>query len=53
MLTKNINCPRCGKPVLRKILKLTEGKCNNCGYLFANSLTKFISNGNNGSNGSE
>jgi len=38
-----IKCPRCKRLIPKRILKLTDGRCNNCGYLLANSLKTFTS----------
>jgi len=43
---KNMKCPKCKKPIPYKTLKLTEGRCNHCGYLIATSILKFANNGN-------
>jgi len=40
----HIKCPKCEKQVKKKILKLTNGRCNNCGYMLAGSLSKFTFN---------
>jgi DNA-directed RNA polymerase subunit RPC12/RpoP len=32
MLTKNIKCPKCKKPILRERIKATGGKCPFCDY---------------------
>lgn len=43
MSLANIKCPRCKKQVLKRILKMTNGKCNSCGFILASSLTTFTS----------
>jgi uncharacterized Zn finger protein len=40
--TEKLKCPRCGRLVLKKIVKATNGKCNNCGYFLASSITDFV-----------
>jgi ssDNA-binding Zn-finger/Zn-ribbon topoisomerase 1 len=40
----HIKCPKCEKQVKKKILKLTNGRCNNCGYMLAGSLSRFAFN---------
>ncbi|MEM5794420.1 MAG: hypothetical protein QXS48_00725 [Candidatus Aenigmatarchaeota archaeon] len=43
---KNLKCPKCKKPIPYRTLKLTEGRCNHCGYIIASSILKFANNGN-------
>ncbi len=38
-----IKCPRCGTKILKIVVKVTQGKCNNCGYMIAGSLSNFSS----------
>lgn len=38
-----VKCPGCNKFVLKKIIFATHGKCNNCGYTIAGSITSFLS----------
>ena len=38
-----VKCPKCGKQVLKKILKITRGKCNSCGFTLSGSMTRFSS----------
>jgi|GEM_PF-2237765 uncharacterized Zn finger protein len=37
-----IKCPRCKAKIPKQILQKTGGKCNNCGYLIASSVEKFL-----------
>jgi uncharacterized Zn finger protein len=37
-----IKCPRCKVKIPKYILQKTGGRCNNCGYLIANSVEKFL-----------
>jgi hypothetical protein len=39
---EKIKCPSCGKHVMKKVLLVTEGKCNNCGYHIAGSISSFV-----------
>ena len=41
--TSKLKCPRCGRQVLKKVMLVTSGKCNNCGYKIAGAITNFIS----------
>lgn len=43
MSVTKVKCPKCNRQILKRVLKITHGKCNNCGFLLANSLTKFVS----------
>lgn len=43
MSLANVKCPKCKKQVPKRVLKLTHGKCNNCGFMLASSLTRFTS----------
>jgi uncharacterized Zn finger protein len=45
-LPTKIKCPKCSRLIPKHIVKNTNGKCNNCGYLLANSITLFLPNGN-------
>jgi len=37
-----VKCPKCGKLIPKRILLLTNGKCNNCGYQIASPMTIFF-----------
>ena len=41
MSLANVKCPKCKKQVPKRVLKLTHGKCNSCGFMLASSLTRF------------
>ena len=43
MSLMNIKCPKCGKTMKKRILKITNGRCNNCNFLLSGSLTRFSS----------
>ncbi|MFH0711073.1 MAG: hypothetical protein V1944_00685 [Candidatus Aenigmatarchaeota archaeon] len=43
MSIAKIKCPECGKQIQKKVLKITHGKCSNCGFSLASSLAKFSS----------
>lgn len=36
-----LKCPKCNRHVLKQIILMTHGKCNNCGYKIAGALTTF------------
>lgn len=41
--TSKIKCPRCSKQILKRVMLVTHGKCNNCGYVIAGAITSFVS----------
>lgn len=43
MALSSIKCPKCGKRITKKVLKITHGRCNNCNFLLVESLAKFTS----------
>lgn len=43
MSIAKVKCPKCGKIILKKELKLTHGKCSKCGFVLSSSLTRFSS----------
>ncbi|MEM5781832.1 MAG: hypothetical protein QXD43_01380 [Candidatus Aenigmatarchaeota archaeon] len=43
MVISSIKCPKCGKRITKKVLKITHGRCNNCNFLLVESLAKFTS----------
>ena len=44
LLNSKLKCPRCGAIISKDTLKLTNGKCNYCGYLIVSPLKIFIKN---------
>ena len=38
-----VKCPRCNKHILKRVMLMTQGKCNNCGYKIAGAITSFVS----------
>ncbi|HLC39323.1 MAG TPA: hypothetical protein VJJ76_00380 [archaeon] len=43
MSLMNVKCPKCGKTMKKRLLKITHGRCSSCNYLLASSLTRFSS----------
>ena len=41
--TSKLKCPRCNKHILKRVMLMTKGKCNNCGYKIAGAITSFVS----------
>lgn len=39
--SSNIKCPKCNRQVPKRTIMVTEGKCNNCGYRIAGTITRF------------
>ncbi|MDI6798758.1 MAG: hypothetical protein QMD12_02060 [Candidatus Aenigmarchaeota archaeon] len=38
-----VKCPKCGKQILKRVLKTTHGRCDKCGFLLSSSLAIFSS----------
>lgn len=38
-----LKCPRCNRQILKRVILITKGKCNNCGYKIAGAITSFVS----------
>ena len=36
-----LKCPKCSRHVLKQVVLMTNGKCNNCGYKITGALTSF------------
>jgi len=43
MVSISIKCPRCGKRIPKKDLRITHGRCSSCNFLLVASLAKFTS----------
>ena len=37
-----LKCPKCQRQVLKKVIAVTKGKCNNCGYKLAGTIMGFV-----------
>ena len=37
-----LKCPKCQQQILKKAIKASSGKCNNCGYMMVGTIMSFV-----------